>query len=286
MTDNHRGALLMTLSMVSFTINDAFLKLILVDLPLVQVLALRSACVLLMMIPLAAYLGALRFRLQTRDWRLIGIRSVAEVAAAYFFLTALKNMPIANATAIIQALPLTVCLAGAVFLGEVIGWRRMLAIAIGFVGVLLIIQPTSDGFTIYSLYVLAAVVFVTIRDIAARQLSPELPSVSVAVFTVISLLIAFGLASTTIDWAPMTTPDWVFLTLAAATVIGGYVFSVAAMRVGQIGAVSPFRYTSILAALLIGFIVFDEWPNNLTLAGAAIVVVAGVITIRRAHHSS
>jgi len=124
---------------------------------------------------------------------------VGEIGAAYFFLTALFNMPIANVTAILQALPLTITLAAALFFGDPIGWRRMSAILVGFVGVMLIVRPGAADFTIYSLYVLAAVGFVTLRDLATRRLSKETPSMLVTFITSTSIMVFFGVASLTID---------------------------------------------------------------------------------------
>ena len=161
MSDNLRGAALMTASMAAFTINDMFVKLLGDHLPFFQFLLLRTIGAAFFLFLLARRAGAIRWPSVPRDRRLIVIRSLAEVAAAYFFLNALINMPIANATAIIQALPLTVSLGAALFLGENVGWRRFTAIGLGFLGVFLIVRPGSDGFTIYSIYALLAVVAVT-----------------------------------------------------------------------------------------------------------------------------
>ena len=284
LTPNLRGALFMTGSMAAFTLNDGFMKALSGELPLMQAIFIRSLGVVVLLAGLAWSQNALRFSISKPDLKLIGLRAVAEIAAVFFFITALFNMPIANASAILQALPLTVTLAGALFLGEAVGWRRFGAILLGFVGVLLIVQPGGDGFTIYSVYALAAVVFVTIRDLAARRLSPEIPSLMVALLTAVSLCVAFGLGSLTTTWAPISQAAWGNLIGAGVFVLGGYVFSVAAMRVGEIGMVSQFRYTSLLVALILGLLVFGEWPDALTLIGAAIVVATGLFTLWREQH--
>ena len=128
---NMQGAALMTASMAAFTVNDTFFKLLGDHLPFFQVLFLRSVGVTILMGALAWQMKAVRFPTDRRDRKLIGFRTVAEVAAAYFFLTALVHLPIANVTAIIMALPLTVTLGAALFLGEPVGWKRLLAIAKG-----------------------------------------------------------------------------------------------------------------------------------------------------------
>jgi len=280
-SDNIRGSLLMMGSMASFTLNDACMKAVAPDLPLAQAVFLRGLATTLMLFLLARALGGLRFRLPPGQWRLIMMRNVTEVGAAYFFISALFNMPIANATAILQALPLSVTLAGALVLGEAVGWRRMSAILVGLVGVMLIVRPGMAGFNIYSLYVLAAVAMVTARDLLARRLSPEVPTLTVALVNAFAVMAVFGLASIGTDWAPVPARAVLLLGGASVLIIGGYVFSVSAMRVGEIAVIAPFRYTSLLWALLLGLVVFGEWPDALTLAGSAVVVATGVYTFHR-----
>ncbi|MDR9395655.1 DMT family transporter [Roseovarius sp. SYSU LYC5161] len=280
-SDNVTGALLMTGSMAAFTLNDTFMKLLAGQVPLFQLLVLRgvltTACVGL----LAWRTGALGARLPRREWGIIGLRMVGEVGAAYFFLTALFNMPIANVTAILQALPLTVTLAAAVFLREPVGWRRVTAIVVGFVGVLLIVRPGADDFTAYSFYVLAAVGFVTLRDLSTRRLSRDTPSMFVTFVTSVSVMAFFGLAGLGADWAPMDARAVGLTVGAGVMVVGGYLFSIMVMRVGEIGVIAPFRYTGLIWALVLGLVVFGEWPDPVTLLGAAIVVGSGLFTLYR-----
>ncbi len=283
---NIRGAALMTASMTAFTINDMFVKLLGDHLPFFQFLLLRTIGASILMLYLARRAGALVWPAKSKDRTLIAIRSLAELAAAYFFLTALINMPIANVTAILQALPLTVALGAALFLGENVGWRRFAAIGVGFAGVYLIVRPGADGFSIYAIYGLLAVAAVTIRDLAARQLSPEVPSLTVAVAAVLSILVFSAIGAAGTDWEPVRPIDWLWLAGSVISIIGGYLFSVSAMRSGEIGFVAQFRYTSLLVALIIGFTVFSEWPDAVTLLGAAIVVATGVFTLWRERASS
>ena len=281
LTDNIRGALLMIGSMTAFTINDAFMKALSDDLSLYQAIFLRAIGVTLFLAGFAWSKGALTLHIPKPDRKLIAIRSAAEVAAALLFITALFNMPLANATAILQALPLTVTLAGAVFLREPVGWRRLLAILIGLIGVLLIVQPGSDGFTIYSLYALAAVCLITLRDLAARQISKAVPSLTVALFAGIAVGLGGAVGTLFTPWQPVSGDAGLLLVAAAISVIGGYVFSVATMRIGEIGFVSQFRYASLISAMILGFIFFNEWPDALTLTGAVIVVGTGLFTLWR-----
>lgn len=281
LTDNSRGALLMMASMAAFTLNDTFMKAASDQIPLFQALTVRGLVTTLLLFLVARAMGGLKLDLAPRDRWIVLLRTAAEVAAAWFFITALFNMPIANATAILQALPLAVTLAGALFLGEQVGWRRFSAILAGFFGVLLIVRPGAEGFTFYSVYALIAVLCVTVRDLVTRRLSAEVPSLTVA-FAASAGVTLFGIAgSVAVPWAPFTPLALGQLALASGFIIGGYLFSVMAMRVGEVAVVSPFRYTALLWALVLGWIAFGEWPDPLTLTGGGIVVAMGVYTFYR-----
>ncbi|WP_152450704.1 MULTISPECIES: DMT family transporter [unclassified Roseivivax] len=278
--DNRRGAGLMMASMAAFTINDVFVKAASAELSLGQILLLRGVIAIAVLFGLARHFRAFR-RIPGRDARLIALRCAAEIGAAYFFLTALLALPIANVTAILQSVPLTVTLCAALFLGEAVGWRRWSAIVAGFVGMLLITRPGTGDFTAASAYVLIAVCFVTLRDLVTRRMSVEVPSLLVTLSAAIAVtLFAVGLTAVQ-GWAPVTARASGMVVGSALFVTAGYFLSVAAMRVGDVGAVSPFRYTSLIWALVLGWAVFGEWPEPLTFLGAAIIVSAGVFTLRR-----
>ena len=271
----------MTGSMAAFTVNDAFFKLLGDHLPFFQVLFLRSVGVTLLLAALAWWQAAIWPPVKRPDGWLILLRTAAEVAAAYFFLTALVHMPIANVTAIIQALPLTITLGAALVLREPVGWRRLLAISVGLVGVVLIVRPGGEGFTVYSVYAVLAVVCVTVRDLAARRLSAEVPSISVALIAGLGVLAFSTVGAVATDWQGMRPMDLAWLAGSTVFILGGYLFSVMAMRVGEVGFVAQFRYSSLLVALILGLFVFGHWPDGVTLIGAAIVVATGLFTLWR-----
>jgi S-adenosylmethionine uptake transporter len=284
LSDNTRGVLLMMASMACFTLNDACMKGVGEELPLFQAILIRGTLTTVLLVLLARAMGGLRFDLPRRDWGLVALRTVGEIGAAYFFITALFQMPLANVTAIIQTIPLAVTLAGALFLREPLGWRRLTAILVGFSGVLLIVRPGTEGFTVYSVYALISVVFVTIRDLATRRLSPGVPSFTVAISAAAGVAL-FGAAGTAgSDWVPVTSRAGLLLAGASLCIVGGYTFSVMVMRVGDLATVAPFRYTSLLFALVLGLALFGEWPTMLTLLGAAIVAGTGIYTLLRERH--
>lgn len=281
MSPNMIGALLMMASMASFTLNDTLVKMTAGAVPLFQLIFLRGLLTTALILVTKGRLGPMHLNIDRRDWGVIAVRSGAEVVAAYFFLSALFNMPLGNVTAILQVLPLSVTLASALVLREAVGWRRMLAILIGFCGVMLIIKPGADGFNIWSIYALIAVACVTVRDLATRRLSKGVPSMTVTLVTAGSITIAAGLASLSAPWVPITSDIAVLIAGASVFVLGGYFFSVQVMRVGDVSFVAPFRYTGLIWALVLGWFVFGDWPGWMTLTGAFIVVATGIFTLYR-----
>ena len=276
----------MVASMTAFTVNDAFMKLLSVDLPFFQLLFLRSLGVVVLMAVLARRAGALRGSIAWHDRKLIALRSLSEVGAAWFFISALFHLPIANVTAIVQALPLTVTLGAALVLKEPVGWRRLLAIGVGFVGVWLIVRPGTDSFDIYSLYAVAAVACVTVRDLCARRISSGVSSLAIALITGVVVLAFSATGAAFVEWRPVSGGNWVLMVCAIVAILGGYLFSVSAMRIGEGGFVAQFRYTSLLVALVLGLVVFGDWPDALTLLGAGIVVASGLFTLWRERHTA
>ncbi|MEP2718659.1 DMT family transporter [Pseudophaeobacter sp.] len=281
MTPNQRGAFLMMGAMAAFTFNDTLVKMIGTSLPLSQILVLRGVMATVLIYALARYQGSLRLRLSRRDWVLVALRCLAEAGATFLFLTALMRMPIANITAVLQMLPLTVTLGAALLFQEPVGWRRMLAILAGFCGMLLIVRPGPDGFDAASIYALGAVACVTLRDLSTRRMSPNVPSMTVTLLASFSVL-AFGVVYSFFqDWEPASPVQLGLLAGAACIILLGYLGSVMAMRVGDVAVVSPFRYTGLLWALILGWAVFGDWPDMLTLIGGSIVVAAGLFTLYR-----
>ncbi len=280
-SDNLRGAGLMIGSMAAFTFNDLCIKAMGAAIPLSQILVLRGVLACVAIYLLARHLNALAWPEQRMDRAMILLRAVAETGAAFFFLTALRHMPFANVTAILQTLPLTVTLGAGLVFRDPVGWRRWLAIAVGFVGVLFIVQPGTDGFSEYTAFVLIAVLCVTVRDLSVRKMSDEVPSMTVTLVSAVLVTVFSGAVSLGVTWQPVTQWDAVFLLMSVGFIIVAYIFSVAVMRVGDVSFVAPFRFSALLWALVLGFVFFGEWPDQWTFLGAAIVVGAGVFTLYR-----
>lgn len=268
-------------SMAAFTVNDAIVKLLGGSLPLFQIITLRGALTSVWVFLLARHLGALHLRFDRRDRVLVAMRCVSEIGATFFFLTALMNMPLANVTAVLQALPLTVTLGAALIFGEPVGWRRMLAIGIGFCGMLLIVRPGPDGFTTHAIFALLAVTCVTARDLITRRMSSHVPSMVVTLATALTVTGLGLVGSLTVSWVPLDLQSGLLVFGASVFVLIGYLCSVMVMRVGEVGFIAPFRYTSLVWALGLGWLIFGNWPDPITMLGAGLVVATGLFTLFR-----
>lgn len=157
----------------------------------------------------------------------------------------------------------------------------MFAIIFGFCGMLLIVRPGADGFNIYALYTLVAVAFVTMRDLTTRRMSSHISSMTVTLASAVAVLVFSALASLGVEWAPLNGKLIALLVGSSVFIMGGYVLSVAVMRVGEVSFIAPFRYSGLLWALILGWLVFGDWPDSVTLIGAAIVVMSGLFTLNR-----
>ena len=283
MSENFRGALLMMVCMGAFVLNDAFVRLAGNSLPLAQILFLRGVLTTLVLLTFAIYLGTFKVRVVKKDKWKIFFRSIAEALTAYFFLTAVLNMPFANVTALLQILPMTVTLAAALVFKEKVGLIRIILITVGFLGVILIINPSADGFNLYSGYALIAVILITTRDLITRKLSVEVPTLLPTVSASFGVLLFSMILMAKTPIQPLNIQNSFFIILAAFFIIFGYYTAVLVMRVGDISFISPFRYSAIIFALILGLIFFNEWPDLTALIGICIVTAAGGFLLYKNH---
>ncbi len=281
LSSNVRASLYMMLSMMGFTINDMFIKSLDGELGIGQIMAIRG-CILLVIVATLIWQQGLLSRLHELLVPTVFYRSIMEVCATVSFLTTLQLLPFATIAAILQALPLAVAVGAAVFLGEPVGWRRWVAIGIGFIGVLIIIRPGMGGFQAMSLLVVVSVFFAAARDLFTRCLPPSLPSLLVSGATSVAITSAgFAIATTQGNWQAVNSHQLLLLTLAACFLFFGYQFIVMAMRTGEVAYVVPFRYSSLIWAIGLGYFIFAEVPDKLTLIGSAIVISMGMYTLYR-----
>lgn len=282
----------MVLGMLGFGVNDAMVKSLGDTLPLGQIILVRGV---VMCVFIALFLwrrdavqracpspNHLRSAFNDVKKPLVLLRASMEMFATLLFLTALFQMALGNVIAILQSLPLAVTAGAALFMSEKVGWRRWLAILIGFAGVLLIVRPGMEGYNASSLLVLGTVLFAAARDLITRGLPDDVTSIGVSFATSIVLaLTGCALLLFQNNWVSMTSWDFLVLTAAASFLFMGYQFIVLSMRVGDVSFVAPFRYTGLLWAVLLGYWWFGEIPDRYTLLGSLIVVSMGLFTLYR-----
>jgi drug/metabolite transporter (DMT)-like permease len=280
-SSNTQGAIYMTIAMAAFSAGDALSKSVISEMNAGQIMCMRGVITSVLVYLIARQMGALR------SWRIIlkpmvAIRVLCEILAAVTYITALGMMPIANASAILQSLPLVVTFGAVLFFAEPVGWRRMLAILAGLVGVMIIVRPGADGFTLAALLCIASVLATAGRDLATRSVDPDIPSLMITVITAISVSL-FGaiLAPMLGGWQTVSAVSFSHIGLAAVLVLIGYQCIIVAMRTGDISFVAPLRYTSLIFSALLGWMFFAEVPDNWTVIGAAIVILSGLYTFYR-----
>ena len=271
----------MIFSTLAFVLNDGLMKIILIELSVYQAIFLRGMITIPIMSIMALRTGGIFFKSSRRDKKIILARVAAEVLATFCFLTALRHMPLGNVTAILQAVPLFVTIAAVLFLNDTLGWRRWIAVTAGFCGVLVIARPGLEGFSIYSLWALGAVICVTVREIATRQLSEDIPSLPVALMTAIAICGFGAINLTRQNWVALEATHLGYLTVAGIAIVGGYLFSVMAVRIGDISFVSQFRYTGMIWAVALGFLIFGDRQDLASILGAIIIIIAGVYLLHR-----
>lgn len=279
--ENLRGSILMVLSMVGFALEDMFIKRLAGNLAVGQIIMLLGLGGALVFGALTTAQGR---RLWSRDLlsRPVLLRNGGEIVGTFGFVLAIALTPLSSASAILQATPLVVTLGAALFLGEAVGWRRWSAILVGFCGVLLVIRPGFAGFEPASLFAVLSVIGLAIRDLATRAVPRTISSMQLSTYA-FAMLVPTGALLLAFHGTPalpsaVNTRD---LVLALLCGVLAYYAIVAAMRLGDVAVITPFRYTRLIFALIIGVTLFDERPDVWTLGGAAIIIFSGIYTFWR-----
>lgn len=278
---NAKGAFMMSIARVAFVTNDALMKILFADMEVFQAMFLRGSIAVPIIAFLAWYRKCLLVRFTIIDFVLLCVRAAAQIGMATCFLTALSHMPIANVSAIMQAVPLSLIVVAALFLGESVGWRRWSAVVIGFCGVLLIIRPGTDSFDIHTTLAVGAVAFATINDLVTRYLPNRVPALLAALFSATAVSMFSGAMIMGLPWQAVTPFNWLILSFCGLTVAAGYFFQVMTMRYGDLSFVAPYRYVGMVWAIILGLLIFGEWPDAFTAIGTLIVVLTGLYAVYR-----
>ncbi len=280
-SENTRCIIFMVISMAGFAIEDAVIKQLSFDMPISQILILTGGAGALLFGCIAKTRGIALFSPALINQKFVA-RNIGEMTAAIFFVSAIVYGSLSSASAILQATPLAVAAGGALFLGQRVAPRQWTIISIGFVGVLFIIQPGSDGFNPATLLAVVAVIALAGRDVLTRSIAGTINPLTTSFWAFVALHIAgwvcwpmFG------AFSPITGFHVGIILGSTAAAAGAYMAVVYATRAGDMAVVAPFRYSRLLFAFFIAVVFFDEvitWP---VIVGGALIVISGLGTLRR-----
>ncbi|MEL6168196.1 MAG: DMT family transporter [Pseudomonadota bacterium] len=283
---NTRGIVLMLVAMALFAIADAFLKLSagvmgpgLTALWIMAGSAIVFACI-------ARAQGHRLWHPALKSPAVLG-RAAAETVGSFGMITAFAFAPLSTTIAILQASPLVVTAMAAMFLGETVGWRRWSAVAVGFVGVLLIVRPGTEGFNVALLWAVLGTIGLSARDFFTRLTPRDVPTTVLSAFTIAAVV------PSVFVWALMEggglipeDPNWFWIVGMIGFGCGGYFAITQAMRVGDISAVAPFRYSRLIFAGILGVAIFGERPDIWMIAGSMLILASGLYAMLRERNLS
>lgn len=266
--------------MAFFVVSDSIVKLAGEMMPTTQIMAVRGLIAVVLTGTIAAS------SVNVERWHLllqprVVLRAMIEAAVAVLFLVALPYLPLPDITAIQQVTPLVLTVFSAVILKETVGWRRWLAVLAGFIGVVLVIQPTGQGINIFALSALACAVLVAVRDIVTRGLDPSIPTALVTFATTVTVCLTGWIGRPLETWTAPSTYGLALLAGSAVLVSLANVFIIRAFRGAEVSVVAPFRYAGVLWALVLGFFIWGYVPNALAIAGTVILVASGLHVMHR-----
>jgi drug/metabolite transporter (DMT)-like permease len=279
LSPNVLGSSYMAIGSLGYVVNDALVRAATDEgLDVYQALFLRGVA----MATLFAAAGEVRRERLTlgRLRRPLIVRVLAEMAATALFFAAVVQLPFANAQTILMLVPFAVTVVAAVHLGEHVSTQQYAAVTAGFVGVLVVMRPATDSFSWWSLAAAASAALMVVRELATRRVDRRTPALPIALLTAVGLTALTGIISIFTGWGDMSRRGLVLVAFACLCLVIGYVFTIETVRVGDLSVSAPFRYTTLVGAVVIGAVFFEEVPDLITLAGCLVIVLAGVASIR------
>ncbi len=273
----------MSAGMVCFVLNDTLVKFVSDDLPASQLIFLRGVLAVLGLLLLVYATDRRQFSraglLHMVD-KWVVLRSMLDGVASLVYLSALFHMPLGNATAINMSTPLLIALLSGLLMGVHVSARNWLIIGLGFVGVLMVVQPQADGFNAWAWAALAGTVLHALRDLSVRFIAPEVPSMVITVGTALAATVLSGVWSVFTPWQAVSATHWGMMAAAAVFLSCGYFFLIKATRMADMSVVAPFRYIGLLTAVLAGYVIWGDMPNPLAWCGMLLLVSAGILMLR------
>ena len=278
---NSKGIFLMLISMASFAVGDTFVKISSSFLSPSQIMFFLISGGLIIFTVIALIKG--EKLLESRAFSpFLLIRYFSEMLGLAAMIMGLTKIPLSVVGTVTQASPILVAGAAVFFFKEVVSWRRWSSIIIGFVGVVLVIQPKGESLDYSVIWAVAALVAFSVRDLVTRLTPSDIPSASIATFTMIAAF-PFTMAWVLFSGEKFFPPgiDWIIVAFMIILGSFGYLLLITSLRIGELSAIMPFRYSRIVFLLILGVLVFGERPTILMLGGSALILISGVYIMWR-----
>ena len=280
LSDGAKGAWCMIIGALLLTSQDAISKWLTTDYHAGEILFYRGFFSFIPIAILVAHAGSWRI-LGTRNFKSTMLRAILGTATSIFVVLSFIHLPLATALAIIFLSPIMLTALSVPLLGERVGWRRWLAVFVGFAGVLLIVRPTGDGMVIYYIIPLITALLSTFRDIATRHMRGGDSSVSILFYSMLVAIVAGAISLPLFGTHWPSPSDWTLFATAGAMIGISHLLTIQALLFAPGGTVAPFKYLSLVYAAGIGYLVWGDMPDGWMIAGAALVVGAGLFILHR-----
>ena len=277
------GIFYMILCQFSFATNDAMVKFIYQNFDeifvLNQVIFIRGIFALFFIGIFLYFKNLLNFKIIFSS-RQLSIRGVFEAFAAICFFIGVATLPFGMVYVLLSLAPIFMTAFGALFLNEKVRWKRWTAVILGFIGIIIVINPKELEFGYFFIFPLLSAILLSFRDMYTKNIKGNFHSLQIAFITCLVVTIFFGFLSL-YKFFNFSPKEYLILFVASFFLSLGYIFSVATIKVALVSVTSTFRYSVILWGILYGYFYFREIPNTNTYIGAVLIVISGLIIITR-----
>lgn len=277
--ENRLGIVMMIAAMTCFILNDALVKYASQSMASAQLIFVRGLLAMGWILVVGRLAGAAIRPAHVAQPRVMA-RAAVDALATFAYLLALFRMPIGTATAIIMTAPLFITLFAVVFLRERVRLDRWLALFAGFAGVLLLVRPAGGAFDAFALLCLLGSLLHATRDVLTRRIASNVSSLSVTLSTGIAVVLLAGAGTVAQGWRSFGLGEFALLLGASLFLASGYYLMILSTRTGELSAVAPFRYSALLVALVVGWVVWGDLPDVLGWVGIAMLLAAGLYLLR------
>ena len=267
-----------------FSCQDAITKVLVSTLPAPQFIMIRFWAFLVFALIFASLNGGIKTALASRRPLLQIFRGLLLILQIILFAFGLKHLGLADMHSLFVLFPVFVTILAVPVLGESIGWRRIIAVCISFLGALLILRPGMGVFGLEALYPISCAIMFAVYNLLTRLTSRDDHYASNILFVAIIGAIVSTTWGATV-WQTPNSSEWVFILALCVAGVAGHVLLMKALEYSEASKIQPFNYFTLVWAIIISILFFAEIPDLWTLAGAAIIISSGLYVLRRSQLS-